>query len=931
MPEYRFDVDANIKKAQQNINELMSLMGRLDKATQSAGKTDQFKNDDKALDLLQTYKKLSSEYEKLAASAQKYEQSSSFEGKTTDFQKLDTILQHMSGTVTKVAQGINELGSGTGGGLGQYAKDAERVKTTLGDNVKLIKEIKREEARARRLGNQQDRISYRASTTGYLSLRDLAKYKQNQKQIENLSNDTIRNNGMIHDFQNRYSVLQEQNRSGLNTDGNPLSADDLNKNHTEMRDIDKVLKTLRSSNTTIESTQETAASGDSLLAGASPLIGGEATLMLAGAKLATGVVKGAIDGFKNAVREGDKVNMSTGEQALNQGNVSGHVTDSDMRGRVQNIMWQNGLGYKTQDGLDYYALAQQSRLYKADDRTGKSDKLATNMTNAFEVGGRATGISDKSWRNTATVALNSGGIFTDKDIDRLSATIAGENVRSGNSGDAEGNARTITTAIQQLSRSTSLTPNGIGYLSATTAMLSRSSKAFSGERGERNINNIDQGFQNGATGSDKALLYMMISSNPSKYGGPNGMVRAQETLAKGLADPENINMVQNQVKRLGASGSQGKGVATLMLEQHFGLAPKDASTLAGDMLSGKYSTGALVKEARTIQKRGKTQTNRNLTNYKRSDQASRNTQEAQGEAINSQASGMVKWFRDIKNGIGQGMHGVGTWVGKQGSTLTAPFTGGKMYDLFGNEMLPSRASIEKKHSAEGDKGAFGASTVHAATLSKKEIEKDKSHNRLTTKSHKTHSSSKKSTTTTTTTHDKRTPTKKKPASKIPAHSRMQTSGATLDKKAQDEAKTKAYLNVRNEEKNLRTEKDNIDKRNASIRNFEKALKEEKNGIKSGSSGKAGTVGKKGLDTKKDAAKKSAPKTNSFKGLADFFNGMSGKKKTTSSKGGGKKLSNHNNITFNISSAAGKIGSDIGKQADLIGKKIAEYSRDITRR
>ena len=134
-------------------------------------------------------------------------------------------------------------------------------------------------------------------------------------------------------------------------------------------------------------------------------IGSKAALPLA----IIGAVKKGIEFVAKDVQQGKQINQATGEQALNMGDISGHVSDGEMRGRVQNLMRMNGMGYKTQEGLDYYALAQQSRSY---DRNAKRDVFGyrtLNMTNALEVGGRSSGVTDNTWKNTASAAGDRGG------------------------------------------------------------------------------------------------------------------------------------------------------------------------------------------------------------------------------------------------------------------------------------------------------------------------------------------------------------------------------------------------------------------------------------------------------------------------------------------------------------------------------------------
>ena len=865
MPQYRFDIDANTKKAEQNINDLLSLLGRVDKAAGNASKVDNQKNDNKTLELLNDYKKLESSYKNIADSAKKFEQSPNFSGKTTDFQHLNSELDKSSGLLAKVSRGINSLGAGGGNNLKEYVRETENMKLNLGDNVKLTQQLQRIKSRARRVGNQQDRISAKVSSTGYMSLRDWGTYTRNQAELKNLPKQQENINGIIHDKQDEYNSLQKRIVSGLNTEGKPMDINELNDVHKQMNDITKLLHKARDANTAIDAAQDTGATTDMTIASGLKFIGSKAALPL----MFLGIGKQLFSAFKNAVKEGSQINQSTGEQALNMGNISGHASDSEMRGRVQGIMWNNGLGYTTQQGLDYMSLAQQSRSYNPDKHKDQANgEWSSRVTNALEEGGRSAGVSDKTWKNAATAMVESGAPVTDASVKQLTHTIAGENMRSGNPGNAESNANIVTSVIQGLTRSGTLNTQGINTAAATTAIMSRSSKLFSGQQGEENINNFNQGFLNAGSGKDDALLYMKIQSNPARYGGgARGLLNAQEDLNKGLSDIDNVGSVRDIVRRLGSSGLQGQATAALFLEQHFGWKAEAADKVSQDMLSGKYSDSQIQKEMKKVDKEGKQQAAKNLAAYQNSDQATYNTQQAQGDALKSATAGITKWWRDAKNNVGHFFGSAGNNIGK----------------FFGN--------IRPIGTTNLGGGILGTTNVHASSsLTKAEKEKDRK-NRI-----KGFKASGK------------------------------TSAGTISEKEKEASRTKAYLNTRDEEKNLRNEKDNIDLRESQLKEFSRLLKDERNLSGSHGAGKAGTVGKSSLSSSKSKSKKSASSKakNKPRGSTKKTRASKSSKKTVS-----KNLTNKNNITINMPASSGNpapIGA-INQAGQRVGETIGRLSHD----
>lgn len=905
MAWYRFDVKANTKDAEDNLNNLSKLLDRVDQAISGIGSRNDESNDRKTLDLLNDFKKVESEFQNISNSLSKYEQSTGFKGKTDDIQNLRKELKSSSDMLSEVSQKINSLGSGGGGSLKQYAQDTERMNRSLGESAKVIKDLQRINSRTRRLGNQQDRIADKVESTHYMSLRDLGTYTRNKKEIQNLPREQNIVDSIFDTYQKKYDETRARINSGLNTDGKPMSSEDLNKAHNDLKDFSRVIKKARDTNSTIDSTISTNDSAKDIIGSSLRLLGNKA----APALMALDVASKAFSGFMKLEKQGEQVNKSTGEQALELGNVTGHQSDQVVRGRVQNLMWNNRLGYNTQQGLDYLALAEQSRALGSKDRSGAR---ADSMVNALEYGGRSTGVTDATWRGVAGAAMQAGGILSDRDVQRLSETIAGENMRSGNSGNTEANAKIITSAIQQLSRSGTLNQNGIGTMAATTALMSRSDKLFSGERGGQVVSNINQGFINASEGKDNALLWLMVQSNPTKYGNPRGLLTAEETLSEGLSNTENIGVARNFVRRLGANGAQGQAAGAFFLQQHFGLKPKEADKISQQMLDGKYSDAEIQKEVQKQDKAGKNQTKKNLSSYQKSEQASYNTQQAQGEAIQSSAAGMTKWFRDVQNGFGSAFHNIGKGIGTLGSSFWSnstghdnftptkfhhnPSKGNPMQDgvnAYGGSKLKS-SSVRPK--ASGGSGIFGTTKVHAATLSKKE--QAKGDNRLT---------------------------------------KDQTSSKTINQKQEAESKSKAFLNTRSEEKNLRTERNNIERREESLKQFAQLLKTEKDGTH-GSSGKAGSVGKsskdliKGIDDKdkKDNKKKKGSAVDKAKSKKPT--GSTKRTKTSTSKNKSKKsLTNNNKVIVNMPAGTGlpgTVGNSIGKQ---VTKKIDEWSRNIVKK
>lgn len=659
------NVTADTRQAKQNLNSLYSVLSDINKLEEKASKSAGVVSENSQLNILNKYKQALDNFQ---SSMQQKEQylSSGRRGRagrrnrykrsqTREYQEWNNTLSQTGSALDAVAARINKISKANARANSSYKDYVNAVRNserTLSGIQQAQYSYKDKITEARSVTRNQREVTRRATASSYMSYKDYQKYQANNKIIDSYKN--LEANRLKKDIadtqaqlQNKQLGLQQAKEAG-NVDEDTQRR--VNQYHKEINELEKLLESQKKYQYVLDAAISSNERHKQNINSVNPTIGAERGSIQdimqnrMGANISH-IVGAAFSTIRNFAKGGLNTNLSTGIQALNAGNLSGHVSSEILRERLQDQVQRNHLGYSTQEALNFYSLASQRSGYNGN--SARSRETTTGMTRALEQGGRYSGVNSDTYSSVAAAAMTSGGLFTTGDVQKLGEIIAGENMRSGNKGDSEGNAKIIANAITQVSQSSTLGMQGINTMSATTAMLSRLGKSFQGQNGQQAISNINNGFQQAASGSNQGLLYMKIQSNPQKYGGVQGYLKAQESLSKGLGDPSNIEMTRDYVQRLGQSGSAGKAMAAEVLQKQFGITPQQSDKLATDMLSGHLSNADIAKEAKRMDKAGKQAYRRNASSYQNDQISTLKSTQSGRERQESQMNDKMTWASQI--------------------------------------------------------------------------------------------------------------------------------------------------------------------------------------------------------------------------------------------------------------------------------------------
>ena len=671
MAKYRYTVQADTTQARKSTQDLVSLFSELNKL-EAQFKRSGSVNMNSQIDAIKSYQQINSEVTKLSRNMDRMQNSRHFAGETKDFQAFRSSLKEAQSDLASAAARINSISFAQAKSTQSqrdYEKAVNRSGNSLSDNEKMLRQIAREQSNINALGRHQRDITSRATSTGAMSYNDYQKYQRNNALGQNIGGKIAGTDSNILTYQARQRNIERENPQLMGADGT-YDKKKLMQNNLEYKQLDELITAQKKYKDALERTQYDLDNSKKAVNQANPSIGfergsfGDIIQNRIGATTSR-IVGSTIASVKNYFKSGEQTNLNTGEQALDLGNLTGHRSSVSVRQQLQNMVNGNGLGYSTKEDLSFYQLAMERNGYSGN---VKGQAMNTRMTQALEQAGRSTGIGTSAFEQLAQQAMDAGGILSDSDITRLSNVIAGENVRSGNSGNAQQNAQILTTAIQQLSQSSTLNATNIGNIGATQALLGRLGKEFQGQQGQQAISNLNAGFQSASTGQNQALMFMKIQSNPQKYGGMYGYLQAQKSLAKGLGDTSNIGMVRNYARKMGASGQSGQAAAAEMLETQFNLTPQKADKLSKDMINGNMSDSQISAEAKKIQSQGSSQNSSNLSSYNNDEYGTQNQINSGKERQQSQVTDSMQWWQKIRRGAYSTSPGVGMAL-DVGSTL----------------------------------------------------------------------------------------------------------------------------------------------------------------------------------------------------------------------------------------------------------------------
>lgn len=515
------------------------------------------------------------------------------------------------------------------------------------DTTSINRELKSVAGNIRSLNsmiNQQQRIYNKAASTRTMTYTQNANFNSNQQSL-NDKNGVYRQvatgyGRQIKQLQSANEGLKVQSTMGTPAQQNAakeqLAYND--KLITSYKDYIETLKTAKQSmkdlTDSMNREQNSATSSTGSAINVDPQRGSLAyNLQQRAFAFGARTTGGVTDGITSIYQAGKSINQSTGQQALQLGNLVGGRTDQQTREDVQS--YAGKYGYNTQQGLDFYqnAIAQRGSVLSASE--------AKSRVGAIEANGRASGLSDNSYSSLMGVASNAGAINSNSDVKSIVQTVLAANAMSGNSGNKELNAQTLTTLISSISSSRTMSANNVSTLGSNVSALSHLGSAWQGQSGQNNIEGVNAGFTSASKGGDNSLLYMIMQQRGQ--GGATGVMSARVQAEKGLSDTNNIRAVRNgAIGNMARSGASGQAMASMYLQEHFNLGASAATKFSKGLADGTLSDKELSKIAKESDKKGKSAAASGTGAYNKSDLKVLNMQTANIEKSESKAAASLK-------------------------------------------------------------------------------------------------------------------------------------------------------------------------------------------------------------------------------------------------------------------------------------------------
>ena len=419
----------------------------------------------------------------------------------------------------------NPNSGGSPSSISQARKDLNAQSQSLDDIVSKTRDYRRELSEINRILADQRGLSSRAISTRNMTFEANQRFSSNKSSFS-MAYDTSMSGARaeLADAQDkRTEAIQNKNMaaSGVGQFSDTSLADrrDLVKKYAVEEDnLDKEIKVQLQYIDSLSNAKEKMDTMSNTLANnmgnidIMPQRGTAAYYMRTRAASNAGRVVGAgANALTSTLSNGRSINEETGDQALQFSNLSNRSGSTAIRNGIIDVASNSGLGFGIQDSQNYYAMAMSGAGF-----TGNNQN-SLGMMRAYERGARSSGASTdqyNSFMETATQGTGTSGVFSTSDIDKLTKAIAGENVRSGNSGNPNQNLQTVTTVLNQIMNTRALSTNQQLTATATTGLFSQMGRDFQGQAGQNFATSIQGGFTSASRGNNSQLALMKVMSDP---------------------------------------------------------------------------------------------------------------------------------------------------------------------------------------------------------------------------------------------------------------------------------------------------------------------------------------------------------------------------------------------------------------------------------
>ena len=623
---FNFDVNPQVDGALSKLNSVKSLMEQIANIKFTASfDVNNFQQAADQLTRLNTLsKQLTTNFSGFKAAQNSSGNNDSIRSSAREVEQLNQKLKQVEQQQRKTKQATSSFGGGS-----NYTNQTSALNnqnSLLDTQINKATELKNLYSDIVKLNSRQNARVRSAAGTGRMTYEQNAAYESDNRRFSTIGRQYASRAGRIAEGARASITDLEARRSKSITNG--ASSDEIKKYNGQIKAQENLIKQTERLGQALGTARQNVASNSQSMSNANVQVSARrgsvaGILQQRAASYGEAIVGGTVANLKGRYAQGEQVAQATNEDAFTTGQVSGGLTSTQMRRQLQSIGTQRSNGFRTQEDVAFYQTAMSRQGFQ----TGVAGaRTSQAMTNAYETNARASGAGVGTYANFMDVATDRGAVNSSKDVNDISDMIAGANKEGGTQGIQQQQLQALTSLVKLQGEGNNVTKNQIKTTAAFQAYTSKvGGKAFQGEAGAQNLQNMDQSLKSAAMDPTSPIIRQMQMQNPAKYGGLEGTLRAQIAASKGLGSKENIKSVNQTIRQYGATtGAQA-------MIKGYNVSPEAASKYANAVINGDPE-GDLDKMIKNMQKSGNKTNNKNKTAYNNDPSSIENQSRAKKEA-----------------------------------------------------------------------------------------------------------------------------------------------------------------------------------------------------------------------------------------------------------------------------------------------------------
>ena len=728
---FKFKVETDTKKAFSAADDLKKLVRDVEKSQVRASKNAGVISENALLEQKKRYQELSKEVAKYEATLKKAQSISGLDRQARELSRaLDTIkstskrnsdgeIVSSKGPQQKAATAINKSARAefktNNSSFGQY-KQWNQASPSFREDRSLIRDYQKMTSDLKATVRQQGTITNRTQARNHITATDQNQFKANRKYIEKHSWDQLKDATRTRDaIQGKRDETKAELHFQQSTNSG-ATRDEINATKAKLEYLNKENKSVLEFIETMDSAVKTMGvyNRDMKQATNQPRFSTDPAkgsmldkLKSRSFAIAANTINKTTSAVKERYQQGRNIYSTYGTEAMNLGSqLNSNANDKAMLSRIQKTGTQYGL--TTQDSLAYYSMAES----RSGNSGTKGFETQTNsLGDAYAKNQRRSGLNDDNYKDLMGAIQGANGVSKSSDVSSIVNQVLAANQMSGNSGNYQQFAQTMTTMIAKISASGAMSKNETKTVAATQSSLSSLGKSWQGESGKNAASNLNAGFVDASNQQNAGLVFLKMQQ--LGQGGATGRQNALLSLQKGLGDKSNIDLLRQNVSHLGTA--QGMQFA----EQNFSQSPEQAKELVEGIQNGSLSDAEIQKrfaeKNNKADKAGKRKAKSNKDKYDRSLTSKTKKVDSKKERNSTVATGLVggavegtKGFLESNVGLAIGSTVVGGLAGGilQGtaSSFGSKIIGGIGKHFIPKSMRPNAQSVYEDLPKSGSKG-----------------------------------------------------------------------------------------------------------------------------------------------------------------------------------------------------------------------------------